>query len=165
MIIDVCRHVQALPISAIVVAAIRGWSKIIHFRPLIVPNTEVAVLEVSLEFFVGVIVAPNQDVGRSLNDWFCGGVEKECTVLALARSELKARNNEDAIGAVSDEGRGFNGSKKEIRLFAQVNSEGGNFIIHGNIALEAFLTEELLAFGLFTDDFVGFVGDHEILHI
>ncbi len=76
--------------------------KVIDFVPLVAPGTDRDCLHLAEQLFVPVSHGAEFNVGASLYNRLCLRVEHHFAVDAVSHAQLLAKNNERAVGAVSD---------------------------------------------------------------
>ncbi len=77
-------------------------SEVIDFVPLVAPGADRDCLHLAKQLFIPVSHGAEFDVGASLHDGLCLRVEHHFAVDTVSHAELLAKNNEHAVGAVSD---------------------------------------------------------------
>ena len=98
-----------------------GWGKIVDFVPAVVVYAEARGSKLTEKLEVPRLEARKVDIRRRLDDGERLTAQRDVKILAVSRSELLARHNRFAVGAVADEDAALGWRDEKHAVFAVVN--------------------------------------------
>lgn len=127
-----------------------SWNgrEVMYVAPVVVEDAQPRVLEVEGQLGVIVLKTAKLHACRRLNDGLRGTAQKHIHFFAVPGAELLARHHTLNVRAVPEEDAAFDGAEHDAAVDAVVDGDRSRVVEHIDVAVLAFLDDELLTIQL-----------------